>query len=364
MTSVSLLTNFIDDMTICFLIFFVTNFLNKDAKRHAIVGDMLVAIVVGIFGLMFQSLNLIIWVLSSIVYQKLRYHQLNYEFLNRRLFAIVLSYLSIMISDGIETFGRFMLRKYNIINISNDVGAYFYIILYIIITVVSAITLKRSEIYSNLQEKIADLEISSTIFRILFFLVISFVTILLISQIARITAVIQIPLILIFSIFIGLTLIELFTYIKSYSYKRDAEMQVVQNQQLKDYLNSIEQQYQDIRRFKHDYNNMLLALEEFTKKDNQKQFQEYYQELVKEKPIKDDLQKLTISHIDNLQNEPLKGLIIQKFFTAQKTGVDLQIEIDDPIKINNTDILPIVRILGILLDNAIEHFVEKKEKEV
>lgn len=266
MTSVSLLTNFIDDIVTCILIAFVTIFLKKGAKKTAIVNDILVAVVVGIIGVFFRSLNLIIWILSSIFYQKLRHHRLNYEFLNRRLFAIVISYLSIMISDRIETLCRFMLRRYNIVNISNDAGTFIYIILYILIATVAVIVLKKSEIYSNLYEKITDSEISQIVFRILLFLVISFVTILLVSQIAQITAVIQIPLILIFIIFIGLTLIELFTFIKSYSYKKDAETQIVQNQQLKEYLNNIEQQYQDIRRFKHDYNNMLLALEEFTKK--------------------------------------------------------------------------------------------------
>lgn len=82
---------------------------------------------------------------------------------------------------------------------------------------------------------------------------------------------------------------------------------------------------------------------------------------MKEKPVNDEFQMLTINCIDKLQNEPLRGLIIQKFFAAQRAGVNLQIEIDDLIKISNMDILPIVRILGILLDNAIEHSAEEKE---
>ncbi|BDR57068.1 sensor histidine kinase [Xylocopilactobacillus apis] len=364
MTTISVQTNFIDNIAFAYLMIWLTQFLKENLKKRDFINDILGALIVGGLGFIFRSFNLVVWVFSTLIYQKLRYHQLDYEFLNRRLFAIILSSVSVMISDGVESIIRMLITKYDIIKISNDFGTYVYIILYILIAVVFVILLKRTGIYKDIEQKIMDLEISRTIFRILFFLVISIVTILLISQIAQITALIQVPLTMIFFIFIGLTLIELFAFIKSYSYKKDAETQIVQNQQLKEYLNNIEQQYQDIRRFKHDYNNMLLALEEFTKKDNQKQFKEYYQELVKEKPVNDDVQRLSISHIDSLQNEPLKGLIIQKFFAAQRVGVDLQIEIDDQINIMNTDILPIVRILGILLDNAIEHSAEEKEKEV
>ena len=360
----SLLTNLIDDTVSGFLMIFVTNFLKEDNKKQSIIVDMLVAVVVGIFGVMFRSISIAMWVLSSIFYQKLRYHQLDYDFLNSRLFAIIVSYAAVIISDAIETAGRFLLKRFSNINLSNDFGAYVYIVLYIIIEVSFIVRFKRTSIYRDLREQLTDIEISRTVFKILLFSLFSFVTILFISQVAMITAIIQIPLAIIFFIFFGFTFIQLFAFIKSYSYKKEAENQIVQNQQLEEYLNNIEQQYQDLRRFKHDYNNMLLALGEFAKKDNQQQFREYYQELVEKRPVTDRLQRLTISHVDNLRNEPLKGLIIQKFFAAQKLGVTLQIEIDDEITITNTGILPIVRIVGIFLDNAIEHVAEDKVKEV
>ncbi|MBA1394060.1 GHKL domain-containing protein, partial [Lactobacillus sp. XV13L] len=171
-------------------------------------------------------------------------------------------------------------------------------------------------------------------------------------------------MLIIFIIFVALTFIQVFSFIQSYSYRQEAEAKIAQNQQLQEYLQNMEQQYQELRHFKHDYQNMLLALEGFAKNDNQQEFKDYYQQLVQQQPHTENLDSLTIAHIDYLKNEPLRGLIVQKFFTAKQKQIKLQLEITQNIKIKNPDILSIVRILGILLDNAIEQTTKETEKVV
>ncbi|MCO6543804.1 MAG: GHKL domain-containing protein [Lactobacillus sp.] len=174
----------------------------------------------------------------------------------------------------------------------------------------------------------------------------------------------MIPLLIIFIIFIVLTFIQVFSFIQAYSYRQETEAKIVQNQQLQEYLQNTEQQYQELRHFKHDYQNMLLALEGFAKEGNQQQFKAYYQQLVHQQPQTENLEELTISHIDYLKNEPLRGLIIQKFFAAKQDNIQLQLEVEQNVEIHNPDILSIVRILGILLDNALEQTAQENEKVV
>ncbi|CAI54862.1 Two-component system, sensor histidine kinase, (SppK fragment) (sakacine P production), degenerate [Latilactobacillus sakei subsp. sakei 23K] len=43
--------------------------------------------------------------------------------------------------------------------------------------------------------------------------------------------------------------------IKTYAIRQETEDKIARNQQLQDYLVNIEQQYTELRRFKHDYQN-------------------------------------------------------------------------------------------------------------
>ncbi|BDR57100.1 sensor histidine kinase [Xylocopilactobacillus apis] len=168
----------------------------------------------------------------------------------------------------------------------------------------------------------------------------------------------------IFAIFIILTFFVIVSFVRAFNYRRDTEIKFAQNKQLKDYLDNIEQQYQELRHFKHDYKNMLLALEGFVKEGDHKQFKEYYEQLVREQPSQSELEDQSISNINYLKNEPIRGLIIEKFFYARKLGINLELEITESIEIKNHDILSIVRVIGILLDNAIEQATKEENKLV
>lgn len=288
--------------------------------------------------------------------------RLDYKFLNNRLIAIIIILIVGIVANCIETFLGFFTNTFFNIKYSNDISAYICVLLYFIIL---AIYLhKYDSVIYEISHTIQNLNLENGIFKILFFLFSSILAILIISQQINITNIIKLPLLIIFLIFVSLTFIQIFSFIQSYSYRQQAEAKIAQNQQLQEYLQNMEQQYQELRHFKHDYQNMLLALEGFAKNDNQQEFKDYYQQLVKQRPHTENLEKLTISHIDYIKNEPLRGLIVQKFFAAKQDNIQLQLEIDQDIKIHNTDILSIVRILGIVLDNAIEQTTRESEKIV
>src|SRR5699024_7407740 len=57
----------------------------------------------------------------------------------------------------------------------------------------------------------------------------------------------------------------------------------------------------------------------------------------------------------------IKSILYNKFSYATREGVELEIEINDDVTIQYTRLLDVVRILSILLDNAIEAALESKE---
>ena len=188
--------------------------------------------------------------------------------------------------------------------------------------------------------------------------------IITIGNIQGITATIQLAIITIFIIFIGMTLWQVILFLKAYSIRQEANDQFARNQQLQEYLVNIEQQYTELRRFKHDYQNILLSLESFAEKGDQQQFKAYYQELLAQRPIQNEIQGAVIAQLDYLKNDPIRGLVIQKFLAAKQASVALKFEITEPIELPTNNLLTVIRIIGILLDNAIEQAVQETDKLV
>ncbi|MGN8156437.1 GHKL domain-containing protein [Latilactobacillus sakei] len=184
------------------------------------------------------------------------------------------------------------------------------------------------------------------------------------SDLQGITASIQAALIMIFSILLSISYWQISLFLKTYTIRQEAISQFVRNQQLQDYLVNIEQQYTELRRFKHDYQNILLSLESFAEKGDQQQFKAYYQELLAQRPIQSEIQGAVIAQLDYLKNDPIRGLVIQKFLAAKQAGVTLKFEMTEPIELPSANLLTVIRIIGILLDNAIEQAVQETDKLV
>ncbi|WP_181664335.1 sensor histidine kinase [Latilactobacillus sakei] len=184
------------------------------------------------------------------------------------------------------------------------------------------------------------------------------------SDLQGITASIQAALIMIFSILLSISYWQISLFLKTYTIRQEAISQFERNQQLQDYLVNIEQQYTELRRFKHDYQNILLSLESFAEKGDQQQFKAYYQELLAQRPIQSEIQGAVIAQLDYLKNEPIRGLVIQKFLAAKQADVTLKFEMTEPIELPTANLLMVIRVIGILLDNAIEQAVQETDKLV
>lgn len=135
-------------------------------------------------------------------------------------------------------------------------------------------------------------------------------------------------------------------------------------EQLKEYTNMLEIVSKDMRKFKHDYLNILKTLGNYIEAEDIKGLKEFYNnELMPESNIVIGESK-NLSLLQNIKLIPLKGLISSKIIAAQSNGIKTNIEITDVIDSISIGIIDICRIMGVILDNAIEAALSCEVKKV
>lgn len=121
------------------------------------------------------------------------------------------------------------------------------------------------------------------------------------------------------------------------------------------YANELQTQYKKIRQFRHDYINILTSMEGYLEQNNIEDLKKYYNDNIK---TTKDLLKPTILHLDELQKIEcieIKSILVTKLIDAEDKKIDVQLEITDTIpKFIPVDSIVLIRIIGILFDNAIE----------
>lgn len=166
-------------------------------------------------------------------------------------------------------------------------------------------------------------------------------------------------------IFFILTLIILLRYLNKKT--RDLDKQRIQ--QLKDnqladltsYVQQIESMYSELRSFRHDYQNVLISLNESIKSKDISVIEKTYKQILNAEGITLADDHYSLGKLDNLKTLPIKGIFSTHIIQAWQKNIPVHLEIDDTIQDEPIEILDYVRITSILLDNAIEA-AEKSEK--
>ena len=118
-----------------------------------------------------------------------------------------------------------------------------------------------------------------------------------------------------------------------------------------DYNKSLEILYDEVKGFKHDFDNIVSTLDGFIEIDDMAGLKQYFNEVKKDCKITNNL---SIINPRTINNPGIYSLLNNKYFKATNSGVSF--DINYFIDLNNVDInlYQFSRILGILLDNAIE----------
>ena len=123
----------------------------------------------------------------------------------------------------------------------------------------------------------------------------------------------------------------------------------------------LQKNYDNVRSFKHDFNNIMQSIGGYIALEDMKGLKEMYNSIVEECQEINNEQGISETVINN---PAIFNLINHKYNLAVNNGVRLEVKVH--INLNNLNIkdLDLCRILGILIDNAIEAAKECENKYV
>ena len=142
--------------------------------------------------------------------------------------------------------------------------------------------------------------------------------------------------------------------------------QKIKNQELvylKKYTDSLEKDQEQSARFRHDYKNLILSLKEKAEFSQDTALKEKIESLEHySQPYLTD--KFAYRYLKNVKDDYVKSLLISKLYTASQKYIHCTFECPNVIQNIPMDIFDFVRVLGILIDNALEAAEESEQKEL
>lgn len=116
-----------------------------------------------------------------------------------------------------------------------------------------------------------------------------------------------------------------------------------------------------IRCFKHDFNNIIQAIDGYIYFEDMKSLRTYFKSLLKEC---NHVKVVDFLNCQGLDNPAIYGVLQNKFHIAEENGIKMNIDIMISLKDLNEKAYVLSRMLGILIDNAIEATNECDDKIV
>ena len=151
-----------------------------------------------------------------------------------------------------------------------------------------------------------------------------------------------------------------YNLVKNTKIKSEVKSENQKLEQHKKYILALEKNNNEIRKFKHDFNNIILGLDGYINNDDfdKEKLKKYFNSTIMNFNNNIELNDIVIAKLNSIKVNSLKSLITNKVLMAQNNNVDVDINIQSEITDFYTDEMQLSRILGILLDNAIEASLE------
>lgn len=225
-----------------------------------------------------------------------------------------------------------------------------YIIMFLIVLILKHIKIKTNfNLYFD----------KKTLFVILVNLILGILT-LIIQAFLNFYYINTIPII--FTLF-NFGLLFAYFFISFYSLTKAMKLDVTTRnlENAESYNNSLTILYDNVRGFKHDFDNMVNIIGGYIEVDDINGLKEYYKSLQKDCSKVRNVQMLN----PNVINNPgIYNLIVSKYKKATDCDVNINFEFFFDFENLHMPIYEFSRILGILLDNAIEAAKECEQKEI
>ena len=154
------------------------------------------------------------------------------------------------------------------------------------------------------------------------------------------------------------------------SYKVQVEKEIALKQKkfeqkyLQTYTDEIVGLYNEIRGFRHDYAGMLVSMQMAIDSGDLQEINRVYNEVLVKANQKLRSDKYTYFDLNNIEDSALRSLIAQSIVYARNNDVEFTLEVKDVITRLSIDLLDLVRIMSILLNNAVEGAADSYLKQM
>lgn len=152
-------------------------------------------------------------------------------------------------------------------------------------------------------------------------------------------------------------------FISIYSLSRTNKLEITTEslEQEKLYNKTLTILYDNIRGFKHDFNNIVQAIGGYISTNNMEGLKDYYSDLVTDCRKSNNL---AILNPELINNPAVYSILTSKYHKAEELGITMNFDIFMDLKTLNIKTYDLTRILGILLDNAIDACNKCDEKDI
>ena len=275
-------------------------------------------------------------------------------------------FLSLLLSLLYESTHNFLSVTFSSITGDNFVLQY-YGLFFSVVTVLTYVVILKIIHYFHLELAYFDKDylypfLKKVFFALLLLHIVSFVS----NMVSTIKHLNSFGSILSSIVFISLLL----TFFAMNSHKVQIEKEIALKQKkfeqkhLQNYTDEIVGLYNEIRGFRHDYAGMLVSMHMAIDSGDLQEIDRVYNEVLVKANHKLRSDKYTYFDLNNIEDSALRSLVAQSIVYARNNGVEFTLEVKDTITKLPIELLDLVRIMSILLNNAVEGSADSYKKQM
>ena len=168
-----------------------------------------------------------------------------------------------------------------------------------------------------------------------------------------------------FVIFISIICLIAYFFVSLFNIVKTKQLEVAtidnHNLQSQSYNDNLKSMYDNIRAFKHDFNNIVHAIGGYVRAKDMNGLSKYYNSLFDEC---NSINNLSALNPETVNNPSIYAILLDKYNKAEKKNIKMELGVYLDLNTLHADIYEISRILGILLDNSIEAAQECDKKYI
>ena len=166
-----------------------------------------------------------------------------------------------------------------------------------------------------------------------------------------------------FIIFLSLLSLISYFFISIFSLTKTMKLQITTRnlESAENYNATLSYLYDNVKAFKHDFDNMVFIIGGFIDKNDISGLKKYYKNLEKDC---ERVNNIALLNPELINNSGIYNLLTAKYKKAEENKVEIHLEFFFDFNKLKIPIYDFSRILGILLDNAIEAAKDTNEKQV